>query len=344
MVIDADGHVLEPDEELVDYLPHPLPHRGARTRFFPFFPTLDGWQRDFQAKGTQRTTTAEDWTHFLDSHQIDCAVLYPTAGLTVGLIQDPDWATEISRAYNAWFQDRLAKNQRLFGVALIPVQNPEAAAAELRYAVERLGFKAGLLPAVTMLGRYYGDAFFNPIYQTAQDLGVPLAVHGAPSQGMGLEAFGRFAEVHAMEHPLAIFKQFTHMICEGVTERYPTLKLAFLEAGAGWVPYLMDRLDEEFERSYGRRLPIRRKPSEIIACGRVWVTGEVEEKTLPLVLRSIGSTQVMWPSDFPHERQYEQFSGDIPALIAREDLTEAEKSRILGGNAAEFYGLGHPGA
>ena len=97
-VIDADGHVLETDAELEQYFDGAYKgHR--RSGVFSIFPSLDGWPRGF-VRGLNKVNraTAEVWIEFIEGSKIDAAVLYPTAGLSFGLIQDPDWACVVARA------------------------------------------------------------------------------------------------------------------------------------------------------------------------------------------------------------------------------------------------------
>ncbi|MBI4529039.1 MAG: amidohydrolase [Deltaproteobacteria bacterium] len=339
-VIDADGHVFEKDSELHDFLEGR--YRGMpRFETYSFFPSLDGWHRGSSVPGKDHETPASRWLEFLDELGIQMTVLYPTAGLALGLSQDTEWACAVARAYNSWISEKFVRqSQRLQAVALLPVQEPVEAAAELRRAKKELGLVGGLLPAVTVLHKGYGHPDFDPIFQEAERLDVPLAVHGAPSRGMGFDFFDKFIQVHTLEHPFAILIQFTHMIFEGLFERFPNLRVAFLEAGSGWIPYMMDRMDEEFEKPHRRQAPaLTKTPSEYIRSGQIWTTCEVEEKTLPHVLRRFNPGCVMWPSDYPHERLPDMFKRDIPEFLKRTDITDEQKRLILYENPKRFYRL-----
>ena len=338
-IIDADGHVLEKDSELHDFLEGR--YRGTpRFESYSYFPSLDGWNRGTGVPGKDPEVPASRWLEFLDELGVQMTVLYPTGGLALGLIQNPEWACVIARAYNSWVAERYTRQSpRLKAVALLPVHEPLEAAKELRRAKE-LGFVGGLLPAVTVLHKGSGHADFDPIYGEAQKSDMPLAVHGAPSRGLGFDFFNKFLQVHTLEHPFAILIQFTNMIFEGVFERFPQLRVAFLEAGSGWLPYMMDRMDEEFEKPYRFQAPLLKKtPSEYIRSGQVWTTCEVEEKALIHVLRQFNPRCVMWPSDYPHERLPGMFKRDIPEFLGRGDLSDEEKRRILYDNPNEFYRL-----
>jgi predicted TIM-barrel fold metal-dependent hydrolase len=104
---------------------------------------------------------------------------------------------------------------------------------------------------------------------------------------------------------------------------------------------MMDRFDEEYERRGRRDAPLlRRQPSDYLRGGNVYVSCEVEERTLPYVLEHFGSQQVFFASDYPHEREHSQYLHDLPEFWARSDLSEAAKRGITRDNALRFYGAG----
>jgi uncharacterized protein len=340
-VIDADGHVLENEKEIELYFEGD--YKGVkRSGVFSIFPSLDGWPRGF-VHGLDKisTTTAETWIQFVDGSKLDAAVLYPTAGLSFGLIQDPDWACVVARAYNNWLYDRYCKvDSRLKGVAILPVHDPKEAVNELRHAVTEQKMVAGLLPAVTMLNKGYGHADFYPIYEEAQKLNVPLAVHGAVSRGLGFDFLQTMSMIHTLEHPLAQMIQLTSVVLDGVFDLFPKLRMGFLEAGAGWIPYMMDRMDEKFHIDRKRKhFPLSKRPSEYFKSGNVYVTCETDEKILDTVVREMGEDYMMYPTDFPHEREAGVFAKDIPEFWERNDLSERVKRKVFSENAKRFYNM-----
>lgn len=341
-IFDADGHIYENEPEIESYLEGP--YRGLRrSKSFSLFPSLDGWPRGFLLEGAEKVieTPADVWLAFLDRSKIEGAVLYPSAGLALGLIQDTGWTCALARAYNNWLSERFYRvSPRLRGVALLPIQDVQASVIELRRAVTEQGMVGGLLPSVTVLHKGYGHADFHPLFEEAQRLDCPLAVHGGTSFGLGFDFVNTMAMIHALEHPIALMIQLTSIVLNGVLELFPRLRLAFLEAGAGWVPYMMDRLDEKYEGDLRRRhVPLKRLPSEYIRSGNVYFTCELEEKTLDVAVRELGEDVLMYPSDFPHEKARGEFAQDIPEFLGRSDLSDIVKRKILYDNAKRFYRL-----
>lgn len=338
-VFDADGHVWENDDELADYFEG---NDALRQRFptFSFFPSLDGWARGLIAPGMDPVTSAEVWSTILEELGAEGSVLYPTGGLAHGLIQDPEWAAATATAYNNWLDDRYTtKDARLFGVGLMPVQEPAAAVVEMgRCQEERSSFVAMMLPSITRTGRTYGDPFFRPIFEEAERRGMPLAVHGGPSLGMGFDHFRPFIKVHTLEHPIPLFIQLTDMMFSGVFEDFPGLKVAFLEGGSSWVPWMMDRLDYEYGWLKHQAPKLSRRPSEYLRDGeQFWVSAELEEAGLAYCIDAIGSDRVLYPSDYPHERSHDEFGGDVPEFLEDARFNDATKRKILHDNAKTFY-------
>jgi hypothetical protein len=149
-VVDTDGHIFERDEIMLDYVEPP--YRGRKeVLLYPFFPPPDGFHRMARRIIDKRpyVVGADDpqtWLEVLDREGIDRTVIYPTAALGVGYIQDPEWAVAACRAYNNMMADRYIKfNRRLGAVAVLPIQDIQESAKELRRAVTELRMAGGVL-------------------------------------------------------------------------------------------------------------------------------------------------------------------------------------------------------
>lgn len=128
------------------------------------------------------------------------------------------------------------------------------------------------------------------------------------------------------------------MVSGGVFERHPRLRVAFLEAGAGWVPFFMDRLHEHYQKrgdwvAHGWR----RDPHEYLSAGNIFVTCEPEEPILPGVIDVLGAEFIMFASDYPH------WDGEWPEstkhLRTRADISDDAREKIASRNAQRFYNL-----
>ncbi len=334
-VIDADGHVTESWEQIARHLEEPYRRRGLLTPFFP----QDGWDRRMLGSAGDWGGDVKSWLEALDQGGMAMTVLFPTLGLFMPFLRDPEWAVVLCRAYNTMlYKELTSQSSRLKGVALLPLQDPGAAMAELRRTVTEYGFVGAMLAA----DGYYllGHERFDPLYAEAQRLGVPVGVHasGTDMSNLGLEPFPKFIQAHTVSHAFGQMRQLTSMIFSGVPARFPDLKIAYLEAGAGWVPYFVQRMDEEYEkRGHLEARALGRRPSEYIRGGKIYFSCEAEEILLPQAIEFVGADQILYASDFPHwDHSYPQ---SVKDLAERPDVTDDHKRRIFSENPRRFYGL-----
>jgi len=293
-------------------------------------------------------TDAAVWGDILDLLGLEGTVVYPTAGLGFGLMTDVDFAVATATAYNNWLEERYCKRDaRIHAAGLLPVQDPQAAAKELeRCAVRRTNFPVGLLPSRMAMSRSYGDPFFYPIYEAAEKFDLPLALHGAPSRGLGFDHFNEFVKVHALEHAVPQFIHLTDMIFSGVFDLFPKLRVAVLEAGASWVPWMMDRLDYEYASIFGTkaRARLRKSPAAYFTEGEnLWFSLELEERRgLKYTIDAIGSERLFYASDYPHEPKEGDMRSELDEFLEDDALSREARQNIVYNNAMKFYRLKSP--
>ena len=331
-MFDADGHVRELERDVFEYLPDSYRQRREAMLYFPLLPH-HGWHR--QALGSPRSgfliPTLKDWQTALDDGNLEAAVLYPTRFMHVGQIGIPEFAVDLARAYNDYLYDRfLRQEKRLKGVALLPLQDVKAAVSELRRVVKELGMVGGILPA-DGLPRPLGHAEFRPLYEEADQLGCMLAVHSQNSLRNN-DLFLWLDEAATLAHVWPQMRQFTILMFSGIFGRLPNLRMAFLEAGCGWVPYLISKMEPRMKR---KNLPL---PSTLIADGRIYFQCG-EELTTRRDLELLGDNCLIWASDFPHEGILDMAAA-VKEFLTREDIPVASKHKIGNENPRRLYGLG----
>ncbi|HVT41908.1 MAG TPA: amidohydrolase family protein [Acidimicrobiales bacterium] len=277
----------------------------------------------------------------MDAEGIDQAVLYPTIGLYFTIIEDPATSVGLARAYNDWLAGYCAADPaRLFGAALLPLQDPTAAVRELRRAVDELGFVAGFVRPNPCLGRSLSDRAYEPLWDAAEELGVPIGVHEGSSVNvptLGADRPFNPLILHAVSHAFEQMLACAQLIAFGVFERHPALRVVFLESSGGWAPFWLERLDEQ-AGSFGGFCPdLSLRPSEYFA-RQCAISFEVDEHTLPALVPFVGAERIVWGSDYPHHDA--TFPGAVDALrrtIA--PCPTAVQAKVLGLNARRFYRL-----
>jgi predicted TIM-barrel fold metal-dependent hydrolase len=179
---------------------------------------------------------------------------------------------------------------------------------------------------------------FDPLWTVAQDLDVPVVVHaacGRPPYALGTdESSDNLFLMHSMAHPFEQMRALAACIGGGVFDRFPRLRIAFLEAGLGWVPWWLDRLHEHAEGLRDRVPLMRREPLDYVRAGQVWFSCEPEEPLLETTVEYLGDEAVMFASDYPH---WDCGYPDSANRILQRQLPQRAKERILGGNAMRFY-------
>lgn len=330
-VIDADAHARDNDE-----LIRPFLDEAYRNRRPPYIPR-ETYDRNLGGKLGHSGVKHEERLAAMDTQEIDTAILYPTSGLGIGRIREPRYQGALCRAYNDFIADYCSASPRLRAVANLPVNDPEESARELNRAVTQLGLVGGMMAAQAH-SKNFGSEEFHPLYEEAQKLGVPLAIHAFGGDEPGSEIFDQFISIHTTGHPFPVLRQLTGMIFGGIPELFPNLKLGYLEIGCGWLPYWMDRMDEEWEKRGGVEAPnCKKRPSEYLTSKTIYYGCEPDEKTIGYVVSEIGSERIMYASDYPHWDMSWPESGVL--IWRREDISDKAKRDILEANAARFYSL-----
>jgi uncharacterized protein len=329
-MIDADGHIREVESDVFEYLPDHYKQRREALLYFPLLPH-HGWHR--QAGRTRMGSSflipsLQDWQTALEQGSIEAAVVYPTRFMHIGQVGIAEFAVELSRAYNDYLYDRFLRDEpRLKGIAVLPLQDIDAAVAELRRAVRDYGMVGGVLPA-DGLPRPLGHRDFHPLYEEASRLGCMLAVHSQNSLRNN-DLFLWRDEAATLAHVWPQMRQFTNLMFSGVLGKYPHLRMAFLEAGCGWVPYLISKMEA--------RMGELVRPLKLIERGQVYFQCG-EEMTTGRDLELLGDHCLFWASDFPHEGIVDMTKA-VKEFLSRDDIPASSKKKISYDNAKRLYGL-----
>ena len=306
-MIDGDGHVLEDLESLKRYLPEAWKTHNT-FRNFGVFPQLDHLHNSLNVNppGSFIDPGPAGWVRFLDELPLEAAVPYPTAVLSFGRMVDVELAIGTARAYNDWLHATyLARDSRFKGIALIPFQDPVAAAAELRRVVTDYGMAGAMIPS-TGLKTHLGDPIYDPVYAEANRLGCALAAHGGAHHGLGFDQLNVFAAIHALGHPMGIAIVLASLAINGIFDRFPNAKFGFMEGGVAWFLMALERLDGSY-KAFTPTLPkLDLKPRESVSdylrrhvkAGRIFVGVEGEEPELAHAIRTLGPEAFVLSTDF----------------------------------------------
>lgn len=373
--IDADGHVLEPPDLWERYIDPEFRDRALRIvvdedgleeleidgrrsqmsrRGFPATlgamgaPDLADIQRN-----PERTYLSEmpygsmdpvERLEVLDAERLDAVILYTTVGLLwEAEVTDPALSQAYTRAYNRWICEFAADSPRLIPTAHLSLSDPTAAAAELRRAVGD-GAKGCYVCPFTHDAKPLGHPDHDVVFATAQELGVPFAIHPTfePqwTKGQRMGSWEQVKQLRLLASVTAsdgVRHQFTTLFDHGVFDKFPELKVLVLESGGGWIGYWLDRIDAVYSHTFiGEKVPLKEKPSDYFR-RQIWISCDPDERTIPALAERFGVDRFLWASDFPHADHTPEYVEDLNELAGM--FPEADRRKFLGDNARALFGL-----
>jgi predicted TIM-barrel fold metal-dependent hydrolase len=356
LIVDADAHHYESESwpDIVKYIEDPIiRHRGQGQGRFGNPTTLMYTNPGNQSVAgrvvrypRRRLEETEEGTprdvqlvrREMESIGINYQVVFPTPMLDLGMHPDPRMEVAISWAYSRWLTEEiLPQDPRIKTMVYLPFNDPEAS---LRF-VEHFADKPGVAGFMVTSARYrpvHHNAYI-PIYRALEERGMPLGFHAifhSPERIM--EGMNRFISVHALGFILYNLVHLTNMVINGIPELFPKLKVLWIESGLAWVPFLMQRLDNEYMMRTSEAPLLKKKPSEYMRENFYYTTQPMEDgnlEALQLTMKMINAeTQLLFASDYPH------WDFNLPSTVYDLPfLSEHAKRRILGENARDFFRL-----
>ena len=296
--------------------------------------------------GTEENTD-EDATHHqvvlarraLDSMGIDYQISFPTPMLGLGMHPEHDVEVAIAWAYNRWITERVVSaDDRIKTSLYLPFNDPPAC----ERMVEEFGETKGVI-GFTITSVHYRPVHHNSymrLYAMLEERGLPLSFHAGPYWG-GSEGFlrqlNRFISAHALSFSLCNMVHLANWVMNGLNERFPKLKVVWIESGIAWLAFMTQRFDNEYLMRSSEAPALKRLPSEYMA-EMYYTTQPIERTNMELLEATCNAmnakTQFLYASDWPH------WDFDLPSTILDLPfLDDAAKRNILGNNARHVYGI-----
>lgn len=299
----------------------------------------------------------------MDRDSINESVLYPTLLLSFQSQHPLDLVVAQCQAYNDWLTDHVAESGgRLHGVAVLPQRDPEAAAAEIRRVAGRPGIVGvQVRPNPVVDWKPLNDPVYDVLWRAASGAGLTVGFHPLMSadlpgavQGLRLAHLGT-TEVPVQDeadiavdnifftqmigNPVDMMNTLTFMVAGGVLDRFPDLRVVFLETNGGWIVPWLERLDHH-AHIYGWDVPwLKEEPSAIFR-RQCWISFDADESTIAFTAGSplVGPDRIIWATDYPHP------DAKIPGITAelRDSIASlpADQQRLIAGaNARMLYGI-----
>jgi predicted TIM-barrel fold metal-dependent hydrolase len=309
-------------------------------------------------RGIRRLTDPDLRIKDQDRDGVDAEVLYGVLG-TTGRMNDPEAAVEVMRVYNEWLAEFCSAHpDRFAGLASIPNHPLDAAIAEVERVTKR-GVLRGLDLANSTDLTPLWDPYWDPLWEAVAASGLPLHFHtvggylpeaikkiiflggdparaslpDAPKVPMSV-ARAAFA-TNLTQFQINMANLLTAVVFSGVLERHPELRVVLGESGIGWIPYVLWRMDAEWEDQF-KDLSLTMPPSAYWR-RQVWATYQTDPIGIKLI-DELGADKIMWGSDFPHP---DGVWPDSQEYIRKElgHLPEDVRRQVVCDNAARLYGF-----
>lgn len=269
---------------------------------------------------------------------IDRTVLFSTLFLET-LTDDLVYEAALMRAWNDWIADACKEAPEVLRfAALVPLRDPALAIAEMRRATGKGAATVMVLP--TAGERHLHDPILDPFWAEAQNLGVPVSVHiGWPNPRQTLECTTP-SSIFLGAFDLSVWWAYLSIFTGGVLDRFPRLKVSFVEHDARFFKLFLERAMHWYPTAVCKPWPAKKSPDAYLREGRVYFVYEGDYAYLPDFMKLVGEDNVMGGVDFPHTHYgVASLSASFDFLRDHAALSPLQKRKILHDNAAAFYGF-----
>ena len=277
---------------------------------------------------------------------VQAEVIYGILGVASGFsdaaggVSDPDVLAAVYDIYNGWAADFCNnRTQRLAGLACLSGHDPHIAAQQLRRAAN-LGLKGAEINVSRAVKPIYQKEW-DVLWAAAAECDIPISFHttGLPFRNPDESVKDEYRWI-TLGLMYSLF-QLTGMeflasiLLSGACDRYPSFKFVLGECGVGWVPYVLHRIDQEYEDRLFH-LDLSMKPSEFWS--RQGYTTFQDERLTPEVIQTVGESNILWGTDYPH---VDGIWPDSQDFIKRNlgHLDQGTRSKIVCENAGKLYGF-----
>ncbi|MSO76539.1 MAG: amidohydrolase [Alphaproteobacteria bacterium] len=279
---------------------------------------------------------------------IDVEIIFPNKGLAMWATPDPVFSGAQCAIWNDWAWEQFSPyGQKMVPVAAIATGNLECAIAEIK-RVAKMGFRVLSLPCKPIWGGHdvdhvnYNLPHFDPMWAVIADCDLPITFHVSTGRDPRAARGNGGAIINYVTHSLSpTIEPVANLCASGVLERFAKLRFATIEAGIGWVPWLLEAMDEAYRKHHMWVRPkLKKLPSEYFREHGA-ATFQEDPVGLHLAERFGLTDNFMWANDYPHhEGTWPHSAEAIERTMGM--LNETQRAKILGLNAARFFGLNVP--
>jgi predicted TIM-barrel fold metal-dependent hydrolase len=356
LIVDCDAHHYENEnfDQILPFMENEVLRQvtmaGRRSGRRSIVPSQAGFSQDMGGRVTRyplRPTEKTDpdrvrdvvlGERWMDAMSVDYSCLFPTGMLNIGLHPQKEMENDLCWAYNRWLTEKVLPESggRMYSALCLPFSDPAECLRQVETFGDRKGVSGFMVTTVRTLPVY--DNAYMKVYRAMEERGLSLSFHSGPNwQEPVFRSCNRFISVHALGFSFYNILHCTNWVINGLGERFPKLPVIWIEAGLAWIPFLMQRLDNEYMMRPSEAPLLKKKPSEYMR--------DMYYSSQPIEIQDRGALEctfrmmdaenrLLYASDYPH------WDFDLPSTIYDLPfLSEKAKHNILGGTAARLFKL-----
>jgi len=356
LIVDCDAHHYENEnfDQILPFMENDVLRQvtmaGRRSGRRSIVPSQAGFTQDMGGRVTRyplRPTEKTDpdrirdvvlGERWMDAMSVDYSCLFPTGMLNIGLHPQKEMENDLCWAYNRWLTERVLPESggRMYSALSLPFSDPAECLRQVETFGDRKGVSGFMVTTVRTLPVY--DNAYMKVYRAMEERGLSLSFHSGPNwQEPVFRSCNRFISVHALGFSFYNILHCTNWVINGMGERFRKLPVIWIEAGLAWIPFLMQRLDNEYMMRPSEAPLLKKKPSEYMR--------DMYYSSQPIEIQDRGALEctfrmmdaenrLLYASDYPH------WDFDLPSTIYDLPfLSEKAKHNILGGTAARLFKL-----
>ena len=268
----------------------------------------------------------------METAGVDMSFMFPSQADGFCMLNDVGFESALHRSYHRFMSNYCAAAEgRLWWMGGLTMRDiPESVAQLRQWAKDDPHFAGMHLPRGCPDGRTLDHPSLYPLYAASEELDLPLWVHG----GANRPPLTPWVEApNGLYHAIGGQYALAALVGGGVFDLFPKLRIGLFESFGGWMPYLVEKLDDGFTPGSRTTPKQKRTASEVVASGQLFVAVEADEEHIAYAVKTLGEHVWLFSTDYPHGGS--PWPEGVP-LIAGQDMTESAKVKLLGENAVRF--------
>jgi uncharacterized protein len=268
----------------------------------------------------------------METAAVDISVIFPSSADSFCALRDVGFESALHQAFHRFMSNYCVDGGgRLWWIGASTMRDIPKTIAQLEYWTKEDAHFAGLqIPRACPDGQMLDNPDLHPLYLVSQELDMPLWVHG----GANRPPFTPWVDApNGLYHSIGGQYALASLVGGGVFDLFPKLRIGLFESFGGWMPYVIEKLDDGYKPGSPQTPKMKRTASEILKAGNLFCSVEAGEKHIAYAVETLGEHPWLFSTDYPHHGS--AWPNAVP-LMWEKSMPESAKIKLLGNNAIRF--------